>query len=354
VEGLSSVADLIAGIRAGMVPRSIRLFAAQGLLPVSREDLIRVLALLAAEGDEEVAATAATTLSTFSPDQFRAVLSAQGLDSLDLDLLARAAKDEAVQEVIVRHPLVATETLRWLARNGSARVQDAVVTNQARLMDCLEILEDLRANPQASQDVLRRVREFEEEFLEKAVVWATAGTAPEIARGPSIEDALSALKAIGMLLPGAASVERLSEPEPGAPREVRDAFLRLALMNTHERILRALKGSREERLILVRDRSTLVVRAVMASPKLSEGDVEQIAGLRSANELALRIIASKGRWLRRYLVARNLAFNPRTPPAVAMQIVGRLTLRDLTLLARDRNVGEGVRRLARQRMEEKR
>ncbi len=61
---VASVADLISGIRAGLVPRAVRLFAAQGLLPVSREELIRVLVLLAAESDAEIAETARATRGT--------------------------------------------------------------------------------------------------------------------------------------------------------------------------------------------------------------------------------------------------------------------------------------------------
>ena len=46
--GISNVAELLARIRQGMAPRALRLFAAQGLLPVSREELIRVVLILAA------------------------------------------------------------------------------------------------------------------------------------------------------------------------------------------------------------------------------------------------------------------------------------------------------------------
>ena len=40
-----SSADLIEGIIQGKVPRHVRLFAAQGLLPVSREDLLSLFFL---------------------------------------------------------------------------------------------------------------------------------------------------------------------------------------------------------------------------------------------------------------------------------------------------------------------
>jgi hypothetical protein len=346
----SPVADLIAGIRAGLVPRAVRLFAAQGLLPVSREDLIRVLVLLAAESDAEIAESARATLGTFSVEHLLAVMQLPDLEPLEIDLLARAAPSEVVWEAIIRHARTSDETLRWLAATGPARTLDAIVTNQTRLLSCLEILQDLRSNPQVTQDVLRRAHEFEEEFLKKAVQWANlAEPEPEVPAAPSIEEALAALKAIGMNLPGGELFAKamLVEPEAGAEPEIADAFLRLSRLNTFQRIMRALKGTREERLILVRDRNMLIVRAVMMSPKLTEGEVEKIAGMRSASDGALRMIGTQRRWLRRYGTVRALAFNPKTPIGIALQMIRRLTHKDLGSMARDRGVSEAVRRVAR-------
>ena len=349
---VSTVSDLIAGIRAGLVPRTVRLFAAQGLLPVSREDLIRVLVLLAAEGDAEISEAAKVTLGSFSHEHMLAVMQLPDLEPLDIDLMARAVSSESLWERIVRHPQTSNETLRWLASTAPTGTLDAIVTNQTRLLGCLEILQDLRANPHVTQDVLRRAREFEDEFLKKAALWAMATSAEpevEVVAAPSIEDALVALKAIGMNVAAPETgPATLVEPEAGAPPELADAFQRLSQLNTYERIMRALKGTREERLILVRDRSVLIVRAVMMSPKLTEGEVEQIAGMRSASDEALRMIATQRRWLRRYGTVRSLAFNPKTPSGLALQLVRRLAPKDLSIMARDRNVPEVVRRVARE------
>jgi len=146
----------------------------------------------------------------------------------------------------------------------------------------------------------------------------------------------------------------MAEIDPDAPPEIKDAFVRLAMMNTFQRMMRALKGTREERLILVRDRSSMIIRAVMNSPMLNEMEVEQIAAMRGASDDAFRIIASKPRWTKRYGVLRNLCFNPKVPPGVVLQIFRRLALRDMVLLGRDRNVSELVRRAARQELERRR
>ncbi|MBZ5587967.1 MAG: hypothetical protein LAO05_05335 [Acidobacteriia bacterium] len=355
--GISNVAELLARIRQGMAPRALRLFAAQGLLPVSREDLIRVVLILAADGEPEISETAQATLASFEPEHLLAVIKVPEVDPLEIDLLARCRQDEELWVAVIQHPRTANETLRWVAHLAPPRIQDVIISNQVRVLGCLELLEDLRANPQVSQDVLRRVREFEEEFLEKAIVWAAAGdgTAAEFPEAPSIEQVLAELRAIGMRLPGGdVEPQRATEPEPDAPEELRDAYSRLAFMTTAQRVMQALRGTREERLILVRDRSPLVVRAVMLSPKLNETEVERIAGMRSTNEEALRMIGRRPRWLRRYPVLRSLAFNPKTPTGLAIQLVRRLSQRDLVILGRDRGIPEAVRRVARDTLEHRR
>jgi hypothetical protein len=354
---ISNVHELLSRIRKGLVPRSVRLFAAQGLLPVTREDLIRVAVLLAAEGDEEISATARATLAAFSAEHCKNVLRVAEVDSLEIDLLAKFVPDDGLWEAIVQDARTADETLRWLARSGTPRTQDAIVTNQRRLMTCLELLEDLRANPRPESSVLRRAREFEEEFLEKVCAWAREEAVElDLEPGPSIEDELAALKALGMRIQVIEPMPppELEEAERKATPGIDFAVLRIARMNTYQRIMTALKGTREERLILARERNLLVVRAVIESPRLTDQDVEALAGMRSTNEEALRLIAKHGAWTRRYAILRNLVFNPKTPPGVTMPLVARLSDRDLGILSRDRNVTDPVRKFARQVRETRR
>lgn len=351
--GHSMIQELVENIRRGMVARNVRLFAAQGLLPVTREELVRVLVLLVNDGDEEIAGAARSSLGEFSTEVLISTLRVEKLDPLEIDLLARCREDESLWGEVVRSPGTADQTLRWLARTAPPMTQSSIITNQTRIMGCLEILEDLRHNPIVSQDVLRRIREFEEEFLQKAIVWATAEELqPKVEQGPSIEDALAQLRAIGMQIPGLVpGVEgeemRLPEPEPGAPPEVRDAFQRISMMTTFEKIMAALRGTREERFILVRDRSVLVVRAVVNSPKMNEADIEQIAANRGANPEAFRIISTKQRMLRRYGILKALCFNPKVPTGITLQLFRRLNQRDLSLLGKDRGVPEALRKVAR-------
>jgi hypothetical protein len=84
----------------------------------------------------------------------------------------------------------------------------------------------------------------------------------------------------------------------------------------------------------------------MDSPKLTDQEVENFARMRSISDDVLRIIAANRDWIKNYAVIHALASNPKTPVGIAMNMVSRLTNRDLKILAGDKNVTEVIRRHA--------
>jgi hypothetical protein len=125
------------------------------------------------------------------------------------------------------------------------------------------------------------------------------------------------------------------------------ALRRLSTMNVAERIKAAMQGTREERSILIRDPNRVVAAAVLSSPKLSESDVESIARMSNVSDEVLRQIGTSRMWAKSYTVVAALARNAKTPIGVALALLPRLTERDVTILAADRNVPEAVRLSAR-------
>lgn len=344
----TSAADLVDGILKGLVPRQIRLFAAQGLLPVSRDDLIRLQVILSADPDPELADRAASSLKAIDEEILGRWLRTSIPGALELELLIRLRRDESLWAAVAVHPQVSNQTLRTLARNATPMVQDIIITNQVRLLACLELLEDMRLNPQVTQVVLRRVREFEEEFIAKAV--AAQGELPELKLGPTIEEALNALRALGANLPAECELPLPEEGDPAVADEVKrqglNVYGMILGMTIHQKIMLGLKGSREERGILINSRNRLVVRAVLSSPKLSALEVERFAASRSVSEDVIRTICAERKWLRRYGVMVALTQNPKTPVQAALRILPSLSHRDLGRLTRDRNTNPIVRRQA--------
>ena len=124
---------------------------------------------------------------------------------------------------------------------------------------------------------------------------------------------------------------------------------RVAMMSVLEKMKAAMRGTREERAILVRDPNRLVAAAVLSSPKLTGQEVEAIAKMANVGEEVLRVIGTNRQWTKNYGVVAGLVRNPKTPVAVSLNLLQRINDRDVKLLALDRNVPEPVRMAARKR-----
>jgi len=126
---------------------------------------------------------------------------------------------------------------------------------------------------------------------------------------------------------------------------------RLSLMTVSEKIKAAMRGSREERNILIRDPNKLVSLSVLSSPKVNEREIESYAKMANVSEDVLRVIGTTRAWTKSYAIVRSLAFNPKSPIAVSMTLVSRLVEKDVRMLSLDRNIAEPVKLLARKALQ---
>lgn len=136
-------------------------------------------------------------------------------------------------------------------------------------------------------------------------------------------------------------------PEDGDRESV---TTRLNNMGFSERLKAAVKGTREVRAILIRDPNKMIAASVLASPKLSESEVEAFSRMTNVSEDVLRTIGHNRGWVKNYGVVLGLSKNPKTPVAISMNFLPRLTVKDATLLSIDRNVPEALRVAARKRV----
>jgi hypothetical protein len=121
---------------------------------------------------------------------------------------------------------------------------------------------------------------------------------------------------------------------------------RIATLGVSARVQVAMKGSREERFILIRDGCKVVALAVLESPKLAENEVEVFASMRNVQEVVLRTITLKRKFMKSYAVVKALVNNPRTPMDIGLTLLSHLLLNDLKVLAMNKNVPETLRKLA--------
>jgi hypothetical protein len=172
----------------------------------------------------------------------------------------------------------------------------------------------------ASASATREIREF----------FDARGIAPASADGPAPDALLDEPPGgEGEALPDDASAQLLS----GLPIK---AKLKLAS-----------KGTREQRAQLIRDPNRLVAAAVLSSPNLTDAEIEAFARMQNVSDEVLRVIGTNRTWLKHYGVVVGLVRNAKTPPAISMQLLPRISERDLKMLAVDRNVPEALRLAAR-------
>ncbi|HYT68541.1 MAG TPA: hypothetical protein VEL51_19090 [Vicinamibacterales bacterium] len=140
-------------------------------------------------------------------------------------------------------------------------------------------------------------------------------------------------------------LDTLSElPEDPGPADPEHKAL--SSLSVLERMKLAMKGTREQRSVLVRDSNKLVAAAVLSSPKVNESEIETFTKMGNVSEDVLRIIGTNRGWTKNYGVMLGLCRHPKTPPAIAMSFVQRLNEKDLKALATDRNAKDGLRLLA--------
>jgi hypothetical protein len=149
------------------------------------------------------------------------------------------------------------------------------------------------------------------------------------------------------------SVTREPSVDEEATDDERTALQKIAEMSPAQRLALAMKGTREERAILVRDPNRIVAVAVLSSPKISEAEVERIAKMANVSDEILRIIGHTRVWLKKYSIVSALAKNPKTPLGVSLTLLPRLLEREVKALSTDRNVPETLRLAARRKLTEK-
>jgi len=125
-----------------------------------------------------------------------------------------------------------------------------------------------------------------------------------------------------------------------------NALQKINHLDVKGRIQLALKGNKEERSLLIRDGTKVVALAVLEAPKLADGEVEKFASQKNVLEAVLRQIPLKRRFMKNYIVVRNLVANPRTPLDLSLNLMKHLLVNDLKNISSNKEVSETVRKLA--------
>jgi hypothetical protein len=81
-----------------------------------------------------------------------------------------------------------------------------------------------------------------------------------------------------------------------------------------------------------------VSSAVVKNPRITEAEILNIAKSKIQNEEIVRLICMNKDWLKVYPIRKALVENSKTPLPQALRFVSSLTVKDLSSLAKSRNV----------------
>jgi len=253
---------------------------------------------------------------------------ASGLSTPMLDFFRRGevARDVrllAAQGAIAPRPIEQLGILMVLTSDDDSEIRDTAEQTLKLLPDAL------LAGFIARADVSTEMREF---FIKR-------GIQPSATPAPDTEEPLVDTDAGALQLDGSTDEEK-----------ARTFQQRLANMTVPEKVKCASKGTREMRAILIRDPNRMVAAAVLSCPKVNEAEVEAFAKMGNVSEEILRTIAMSRAWTKSYGVLLALVKNSKTPVALSISMLQRLTDSDVKKLSTDRNVPEALRMFARRKV----
>ncbi|MBN2370184.1 MAG: hypothetical protein JXO72_06830 [Vicinamibacteria bacterium] len=341
----------------GGIPLDLRMMAAQGALPLTPADLVELLHHLLRDPESEVRSTASATMMAMPVEALLPILKDRLTLQGVLDWALSSRQEDQLLEAVLQNPSTSDVAIEERAAHLSMELAELVVINQVRLLRRNTLLDAIESNSRLNNDQRRRLRELRENF--------NIGTTPAVAVAPSPIVAPVVPEAPPPLAPVESEVD---EPAPSTEQEAFFRYLteeerqeaqrlttvqKVFRLNVAQKVILALKGTREERTVLVRDPNRIVSTAVLGSPRLTESEVEIIAGMRNVSDEVLRVIGQHKGWTKRYNVALQLVKNPRTPLAISIGMVARLNPRDMKSVSVDRNVSEVIRNHAQRFVREK-
>ena len=319
-------------------PKSARMMAAGGTLPLPPPEICTVLFALTLDPDPEVKAKAQQSLGELPEGVLDSALVAP-LHAAVLGFFAERFQDDGTRmEKIALNAATSDETYCFLAELPHVRVVEIVSHNQTRLLRCEKLVEALSENPVTGQLTINRVLEF----------LGLAGRALESESDSVVEvpeplpDTAEPDATIHDLEDVSAFPDELIEEGETLLDQAEDRSANLTAliqkMKVMEKIKLARFGNSEARGLLARDRNKMVASAAVKSPKITENEIINFAKSRSLCDEVYRVIAMTPEWTKNYQVKLAISMNPKSQLPTAIKFLNYLTDRDLKQIMRSRDV----------------
>lgn len=141
---------------------------------------------------------------------------------------------------------------------------------------------------------------------------------------------------LARLLARAAPVQAEAEPESDdeSPEKRQNTWDRIRGLSQMEKLLLAIKAERSERALLLQDNDPRVLLSLLRNPRLTVDEVARLAKSSFLNFQIADVIVKTTQWMSSMDVRLGLIRNPKTPPAMALQILPTLPESEVRSIAR--------------------
>ncbi len=372
------MAPILELIKKNAVPVNVMRSAAKGALPLSADEMMEVLVYLSR--NPLFGQDARMTLAQWDVQSAIGVLSK---DTTPPEVLIYFWMEEnrrpALMPTLIENPAIAENMLMELAGSAPRQIIGMLLASpRARAMPAVveallanENLTPLEAEELRNESVSKPAAEepaaiespeteaahqaFQQEHA--AEIIAEEGKPFELVKedtpvadaAPSGDETQALPVAAGLGDPAPNSVDEFEAAE----QKRLTVLQRVSRLNVGQRIKLGFIGGREERALLIRDTARLVQNAVLASPKVTDAEVESFAGSKNLQENVFREIARQRRFIKLYPVVRNLVNNPKCPLDISLTLIKSLMVYDLKSLRHNKNVPDTIRKVAAKLYQEK-
>ena len=141
---------------------------------------------------------------------------------------------------------------------------------------------------------------------------------------------------LARLLARTLPVQAAAEPESDddSPEKRQNTWDRIRGLSQMEKLLLAIKAERSERALLLQDNDPRVLLSLLRNPRLTVDEVARLAKSSFLNFQIADVIVKTTQWMSSIDVRLGLIRNPKTPPAMALQILPTLPESEVRSIAR--------------------
>lgn len=314
------------------VPKAVKLALAkgEGTEELTPDDAVTVLFVLCYDKDSEISVEAKRRFEGLSAPYVLKALE-EKLDPLVIKrLVALHADSEAVMIMAALNEGIDDAVLSSIVEKGPEEVVSLMLEDRERLVKNPRLVAALEKNPLTPINALKELK---------------GGTAREVP------------KAVPAPIPTTGEKEVLKElvddKDFKKVVEEQNVFKIVQNLSMGQKIKLALTGNKSARELLSKDSNKIIAVSVLKNPRITEDEVIRLTASKNTTEDMLREIGRNKDWVKSYTVKFGMVTNPKTPLSISVKLLDHLYEKDLSKLARSKNIPSVLASTARRKLDSK-